>query len=146
MYMLLSFYFRKHQQASLIVWGAVEDRRCTSTVKPSSSVALNSCSVFCSSSASVPHLNAWQNAREAFRFHDDALGQNTRLQARSVLPLELLNAVYQDNDISPHNPNSKTVRKVPFLSLISGSAPVSCPNRTVCWSASDVRCRGACVR
>ncbi|KAL1261387.1 hypothetical protein QQF64_006652 [Cirrhinus molitorella] len=64
----------------------------------------------------------------------------------SVLPLELLNAVYQDNDISPHNPNSKTVRKVPFLSLISGSAPVSCPNRTVCSSASGVRCRGVCVR
>lgn len=66
---------------------------------------------------------------------------NTRPQRpKSVLPFELLNAVYQDNDISPHKPNSKTVRKVPFLILISGSARVSCPNRTVCLSAYSVWC------
>ncbi len=57
-----------------------------------------------------------------------------RSNKRRLLPLELLNAVYQDNDISPHNPNSETVRKVPFLSLISGCAPVSCPNRTEPWA------------
>lgn len=46
----------------------------------------------------------------------------------ATLPLELLNAVYQESEMSPHRPNNTTVRKVPFRSLISGS-PGSCPNR-----------------
>lgn len=45
----------------------------------------------------------------------------------ATLPLELLNAVYQESEMSPHKPNNTTVRKVPFRSLISGS-PGSCPN------------------
>lgn len=45
-----------------------------------------------------------------------------------VLPLELLKAVYQDRETSPHSPNNKTVRKETFRSLISG-APGACPHR-----------------
>lgn len=57
------------------------------------------------------------------RTHADAHTGTHRL-----LPLELLKAVYQDRETSPHSPNNKTVRKETFRSLISG-APGACPHR-----------------
>lgn len=60
--------------------------------------------------------------------HQHCSVTHARTHAHGTIPLELLKAVYQDRETSPHSPNNKPVRKETCRSLISG-APGACPHR-----------------
>lgn len=102
---------------------------CTSSLASAHHHAFFSCNIQnqttprLPSTLSPPKQTRHQHTRARAHTHADAHTGTHRL-----LPLELLKAVYQDRETSPHSPNNKTVKKETFRSLISG-APGACPHR-----------------